>query len=295
MTVRGPIVAAGAVVLRRRGGTPEVLLVHRPKYDDWTLPKGKLDPGETTRAAAVREVEEETGVAIRLGPALHPQTYSVGDGLVRPKLVHYWVGRVRYPHEVADYTPNAEVDEVRWVSVGKAGALLTYEHDRHTVEEALPHSRKTHPLIVLRHAQARSRRSWKGDDTERTLTAGGLRQADRLVPLLTAYGVERIVSSSSRRCWSTVAPYAEASGAKLEDTDVLSEEGATDAGVLEEVAWMLDQNQAAVLCTHRPVLPTVFEALGVHPGTLDPGAMVVVHHRHGRIASIERIAAPPQR
>ncbi len=287
------MLAAGAVVLRRRGGTTQVLLVHRPKYDDWAFPKGKLDPGEAPRTAAVREVLEETGVEIRLGPPLAQQHYVMnGNG---SKLVHYWVGRVRGDFDVAAYEPNAEIDAVRWVPLSEARDLLTYARDAVTLEEAVPYARKTHALVVVRHAQARSRRSWKGPDLERTLTRFGQRQADRLPVLLEAYGVERALSSSAVRCWTTLAPFAEASGAKLEVSDELTEEHATADGVAGEVAWALGLNRPVALCSHRPTLPKLFRALGLEPQPLEPAGAVVVHHRKGRIVALERIDPPSGR
>jgi 8-oxo-dGTP pyrophosphatase MutT (NUDIX family)/phosphohistidine phosphatase SixA len=295
MAARGPVVAAGAVTLRRRRGTTEVLLVHRPKYDDWSFPKGKLEPHEAPRTAAVREVLEETGVGIRLGPPLGPQAYLVENGTGRLKHVHYWVGRAVADQDVSGYEPNAEVDDVRWVPVDDAPGLLTYDYDRGTLAEALPYEKRSVPLVVLRHAQARARSRHRGDDRRRGLTVAGSRQAERLVPLLQAYGVSLVVSSSADRCWRTVAPYAAQRDLGVEVTDGLSEEDATTDSVVDEVARLLDERTPAVLCTHRPVLPTVLETLGVEPGPLDPGAAVVVHHRHGRIVALERVKAPSGR
>src|SRR3954470_14346561 len=115
------VVSAGAVVLGRHD---TVLLVHRPKYDDWSFPKGKLDRGEHATAAAVREVEEETGVRVRLGVPLTDRRYPVRAGT---KLVHYWVGRPVGDSNVSDYQPNAEIDEVSWFPVDKARRRLTYD------------------------------------------------------------------------------------------------------------------------------------------------------------------------
>src|SRR3712207_70034 len=112
MPERGPVLAAGAVTLRRRDGAAELLMVHRPKYDDWSFPKGKLDPGEDVTVAAVREVAEETGLDIRLGPPLTPQVYDVGDGAARTKRVRYWTGRLVGGDDVSTYQPTDEVDEV---------------------------------------------------------------------------------------------------------------------------------------------------------------------------------------
>src|SRR3954454_24592860 len=127
MTEPGPIVAAGAVVLRKG---PQVLLVHRPKYDDWSFPKGKLDPGEHVTAAGVREVAEETGLHVRLGPPLAGQRYPIAGG--RMKTVSYWVGRVVGSDDVSGYRPNAEIDRVAWFPYAEALERLTHEHDVET-------------------------------------------------------------------------------------------------------------------------------------------------------------------
>src|SRR5690349_10708665 len=152
------MLAAGAVVSRKG---PEVLLVHRPKYDDWSFPKGKLDPGEHATTAAVREVAEETGLDVRLGPPLPDQHYQVAAG---PKVVHYWAGRVEGGDDVSTYRPNAEIDEVAWVPLDKAAARLTYPHDRDTLEHFLEVRKKTTPLVVLRHGKALPRKRFDGDD-----------------------------------------------------------------------------------------------------------------------------------
>lgn len=289
MIERDPIVAAGAVVMRRRKGVGQVLLVHRPKYDDWAFPKGKLDPGEGPRTAAVREVLEETGARVRLGPALTAQSYVVNAGEPRTKLVHYWTARVRGDYKASHYTPNEEIDEVDWFDLDAAVDWLTYDRDRSVLTEALAFQRKTHPLVVLRHADAVNRKAWSGDESERPLSPKGKRQASALIPELAAYGVKRLVSSSARRCWTTLAPYGAAENLEIEVTDHLSETGAAPERVTEEVEWLLGLGTAVALCSHRPVLPLIFDAVGITEPPLDPAVAVAVHHRHGRILAVERI------
>ncbi len=189
------VLAAGVVVFRPG---KRVLLVHRPRYDDWSFPKGKLDPGEHPTAAAVREVAEETGLHVRLGPPLTGQRYPVAGG--RMKSVYYWAGRAVGDDDVSGYRPNAEIDDVRWVPYDDALEMLSYDHDRDTLREARPMRRKTHTLVVLRHGEARSRKAWRQDDRLRPLLQHGRLQAQKLVPVLAAYDVTRVVSSSSARC-----------------------------------------------------------------------------------------------
>jgi 8-oxo-dGTP diphosphatase len=116
--------AAGGLVARDGA----VLVVHRPRYDDWSLPKGKLDPGESWEEAALREVHEETGVRARLGDELPPVHYTDNRG--RPKTVRYWVME---PEDVPSFAPNDEVDELAWLSPEEAAERLTYAHDRDLV------------------------------------------------------------------------------------------------------------------------------------------------------------------
>ncbi len=283
------VVSAGAVVLGP-GGT--VLLVHRPKYDDWSFPKGKLDRGEHATAAATREVEEETGLRVRLGVPLADQRYAVRAGT---KLVHYWVGRAVGETDVSGYEPNAEIDEVGWFPIDKARRRLSYEFDLATLEEALEQSRKTRTLVVLRHSLARSRKAWRSDDRDRPLLVTGQHQAARLVPVLAAYDVRHLVSSTSARCVQTLAPYAGATGSRIRTDLVLSEEDSTRKGVrraVEELLEGLAERPASaggvVVCTHRPVLPWVFEAAGVDDPELGAGELVVLHLRKGTVVAAEQ-------
>ena len=279
--------AAGAVVARKGG---EVLLVHRPRYDDWSFPKGKLDPGEHAVTAAVREVAEETGLDIRLGPPLAPQRYRMVNG--RWKSVDYWTGRVVGSDDVSVYRSNAEIDGVEWVPWKAAMQRLTYAYDRVTLAEARPLRRRTYAVVVLRHGKARSRRGWRRDDEERPLVVLGATQAQRLVPLLAAFDVTSAHTSPSRRCVDTVTPYTDTTGWPVTTYDELSEPGASAKGVVRVVDALVEAGRSAAICTHRPVLPTVLDALGVPDALLEPGDLLVVHHRKGKVVATEVHRAP---
>ncbi|GAA4820210.1 NUDIX domain-containing protein [Nocardioides caeni] len=280
------ILAAGVVVFR---SGREVLLVHRPKYDDWSFPKGKLDRGEHPAAAAVREVAEETGLHVRLGPPLPSQRYPVAN---RMKTVHYWTGRVVGDDDVTGYRAGDEIDRVAWVPVDEAPVALSYDHDRETLAAALRIRRKTRALVVLRHARARSRTAWRGPDPGRPLLKAGEDVAVRLVPLLAAYDVTRIVTSPSTRCVQTVAPYAATTGFEPDLRSGLTEEEASQRAVEEIVGEALEADAGTVVCSHRPVLPLVYDAAGLGARSAavpqETGEMLVLHVRKGRVVAVER-------
>jgi 8-oxo-dGTP diphosphatase len=191
---------------------------------------------------------------------------------------------------VSSYVANDEIDEVAWVPFDDAMNLLTYPYDRETLRESTLVSKKTRAFVVLRHAQARARKSWRKDDRLRPLLKAGTLQAQRAVPVLAAYDVSMLATSSSARCVETLTPYADVTGLKLHTFDGLSEEDATAEGVLEIVDDLAHHKEGVVLCTHRPVLPAVFDSLGAPEVKLDPGSMLVVHLRKGKVVATERHA-----
>lgn len=263
-----PVVAAGCLVTRRGSRGTEVLLVHRPRYDDWSLPKGKVDGDEHVTLTAVREVLEETGVTAALRRPLPDRRYKV-DGV--PKVVHYWraVATAEEP-----FASNHEVDEIRWLPVDAACALVSHPDDASLVK--LADDPAGTPFVVLRHGTAVKRVDWSGDDVDRPLDAHGVAQSDDLVARLGAYGVQRVHSSAARRCADTVRPYALAVGVPLVAEPALTEEGYDDdpesafdraAGLLVD-AWRTQE--ATVLCGHRPYLPKLVTHLEqVCPGVPD--------------------------
>lgn len=287
--------AAGGLVWRKRPGPRrpeprvELLVVHRPSYDDWTFPKGKTDPGETLQETAVREIGEEAGLRVRLGHPLQDIAYPISGGTKR---VSYWCARAVGTEEAAPFVPNKEVDEIRWVGLREAAALLTYPHDGELLEtfrglrERQAH--RTRTLIVLRHGKAVPR-SEDIDDLERPLTSIGAARAKDLVPQLDAYGIRRVVSSPALRCAQTVEPFAHSISTFLEIDDRLSEDTRASQ-VQRSIDALRDRKKPVVLCTHRPTLPWVFDAIGVKVVDLAPGQGVVVHHRNGTIHATELLA-----
>ncbi|MDR1710958.1 MAG: NUDIX hydrolase [Propionibacteriaceae bacterium] len=286
MAATNQLQAAGIVCLRQRADL-EVLLVHRPRYDDWSLPKGKLEAGESLPACAARETREETGVTARLGPPLDPISYEVAAG---EKEVQYWLGSVV---SVAAHRPNDEVDKIRWLPIDKALARVSYPEDPGLIKQAaaLP---ETTPLIIVRHGKAVSRSQWapKADPT-RPVNERGHRQAAALVGLFAAYGAARLTSSTSTRCIQTLEPYAKGAKLSIESWAALSEEAAADrpgqaARLVLDIAERTAAGTPTVVCGHRPVLPIMLDALGVHDPTLTTASAVVIHlDANGRPVAVE--------
>ncbi len=301
----GSIVAAGAVVWRVGQDGLEVLLVHRPRYEDWSWPKGKLEPGESLPAAAVREVQEETGLRVALGRPLPSAHYRFSE--MTEKSVHYWAA-AGPPGPPPPPPRPAEVDRLRWASAAEADQLLTRRADRAqlTAVQAAHEmgTLVTFPLGVLRHGHARPKSAWGREDQERPLVEVGRAQATLLVGTLEAFAMRRVLSSPWRRCVQTLEPFVQASGRRLRTKTWLSEDGhrrdrGKTAGL---VTKYLVKGKAVVLCTHRPVLGTVLGVLAGHAEVgraaslpskdpfLDPGELLVAHvaRSTGRVVAVER-------
>jgi 8-oxo-dGTP diphosphatase len=299
-----PVLAAGALVWRVRQHRLQVALVHRPRYRDWSWPKGKLEDGETAVGAAIREVAEEIGHDVVLGQPLPPLAYRLDDG--RTKHVQYWSAQVAGRPEAAalrarppvPVAPRTEIDTVRWFDVAAAHERLTRRSDTVPLEALVDLHTKgrldTRALVVVRHAAAVKRNAWDGTEATRPLTDVGRRQAAALVTELSAFGVTRLVSSEWLRCVATVEPYAAAGGVRAVASPVLTE--AAHEGSPAHVAALVAENLATdrdvAICTHRPVLPTVLDVLATHarrsvadalPGSdpfLRPGEILVAHRCH---------------
>lgn len=313
------IESAGALVWRVHKGELEVQLIHRPHYDDWSWPKGKLDPGETLPTAAVREVAEETGRAVVLGVPLPGLQYLTPEG--RVKRVRYWAAR-RLPSDAAALSARApvlpvsptEIDDMRWLPVEKAAAKLTRQADRipldALVEEYSKGRLHTEALVIARHGKALARSGWHGDEQGRPLTPTGHAQSVALVPVLAAFGVDAVVTSRWRRCADTISPYAHAAEIDSFTSDHLTEaeHERSPSRVAAVVRALLESGTPSVLCTHRPVLPTVLDVLGQHSRRpvasalptkdpfLSPGEALVTHvtqsPRGPRVVGVERVLPP---
>ncbi len=300
------VTAAGAIPWRLNPAAKdqlEVLLIHRPRYDDWSWPKGKIDPGETVPECASREVQEEIGLSAPLGIPLPPIHYHVPAGL---KVVHYWAVDVDGAMIVPD---GKEVDSVMWCSPERAARLLSNPSDVTPLEHLVAaHGRgelATWPLIVVRHAKAKPRSSWTKAEGDRPLAATGLRQAQAVGRLLQAWKPARIVSSPWLRCVATIAPYAKAADAKVKLNESLTEHrhGRSPHKTAAVVEALFEKQRPVALCTHRPALPTVLKQLekymssrlrGLLPSAdpfLAPGEILVCHVAHGnkiKVVAVER-------
>ncbi|CAI9405349.1 MULTISPECIES: NUDIX hydrolase [Aestuariimicrobium] len=291
MTKKTKLQAAGACVIREGDdGQPEVLVVHRPAYDDWSLPKGKPSPDEDLPVTAVREVLEETGCLVAIGAPLGHEFYETSKGRKR---VTWWAGRLL---SEVPRPPDAEVDRVEWMSLARARRKLSYPDEVRVLERAVTMV-PTSVLAIVRHGKAMDRKHWSGGkDWKRPLSGRGRRQAKRLAPLLRAYGVERAVSSTSTRCVQTLEPFTRGAGIDLELAPELSEEAfETDPLPVRTTmrALLADARsvpgRAVAVCGHRPVLPEMREAIFAPTEPMLTGEVEVLHVTEGgEILAVEQ-------
>ena len=297
MDVINETISAAGAVLYRQSETGEILiaLIHRPQYDDWSFPKGKLEEGEPHIACAFREVLEETGVTAIFGPELGQTTYEI-EGMT--KVVRYWAAGA----STAQYgQPNpTEVDAVEWLPISEARTKLTRDADRLILDAFIGFGPGTVPLVLLRHGKALSPNEWSGDDGDRPLDTVGQRQAKRLLPYYLPYQVEEIHSSDAMRCIETIEPLARA----LKINIVISEElgeyrnSSNRNAAFKYAQEVLETGISAIICSHNPILPMLvrkligkktFRQLNTQ---LNPGEAWVLHHREGDIVAIDWMPSP---
>jgi 8-oxo-dGTP pyrophosphatase MutT (NUDIX family)/phosphohistidine phosphatase SixA len=293
------VLAAGAVLWRPTAdaAAPEIALIHRPRYDDWSLPKGKVDPGETEPVTAVREVHEETGYTCVLGRRLPSVSYQVDHGA---KKVRYWAARA----VDGSFSPNDEVDEMIWLPVREAIRRLGYPHDRKVLRGFAKAPADTRTVLVVRHATAGSKSRYRGDDRDRPLDKHGRAQAESLVALLLAFGADKLYAADRTRCMQTIEPLAQELDKAIHPEPALTEEvyaadkKAARRRVLEIAAKADAAGHTPVICTQGKVIPDLIQWWcdrdGVRPDKSRnrKGSTWVLSLAAGRLVAADHIGSP---
>jgi 8-oxo-dGTP pyrophosphatase MutT (NUDIX family) len=271
MSSQPPVLAAGALCWRLVDGKARILVVHRGDRADVSLPKGKLDPGETLPETAVREIAEETGLAVTLGAPLGTVEYVLPSG--RDKVVYYWSAEIDdHQLELAKFVPNDEIAALEWLDLDKARKKLSYEHDLEIIDRFTKRLKKgnarTFAIIAVRHGKAVAPELWDGPDSTRPLMQRGVDQSVGIAKGVAAFSPEKLISSTAARCLATVDPLARLTQLPVKASDDISQDAfessaAYDgsAAVNEIVAKRLRKQRTAVLCSHGPVLPQIVDAL----------------------------------
>ena len=288
--------AAGAVLWRPDERDPAgvlIAVVHRPRYDDWSLPKGKVDPGESEPVTAVREVEEETGYACELGRRLAAVSYPVEHDI---KKVRYWAARALG----GEFAPNSEVDELAWLPVKEAVKRLQYPIDRKVLRRFAKLPADTQTVMIVRHGTAGRKSRYKGDDAKRPLDKRGRAQAESLVGQLLAFGANEVHSASRVRCHQTVEPLAEELGVAVTDEPTLTEEAYADEKrpARRRVLELARAGRTPVICTQGKVIPDLIawwcERDGVRPDKSRnrKGSTWVLSLAEGTLVAADHIGSP---
>ncbi len=290
-----PTFAAGALLWRRgEGGEFEFALAHRPRYDDWSLPKGKVDPGENLPGTAIREIEEETGFRATLGWFLGYVHYAVGT---RTKVVYYWTAEATE----GEFEENDEVDELRWVTAEQAHSLLSYDLDHKVVDAGLAMLELgcDRRVLYVRHAKAHAREGWAGDDDLRPLTKKGRRQSEILVSALEGYRPSSIYSAVPDRCVHTATPLSQDSG-----LPIVTNEDLGDAGWLKSSETAIDAFRSAagegvsMIVGQGTVIPGVLARLAGEAGMeiedirCKKSSTWVLHFRGDTLLGVDYLASP---
>jgi 8-oxo-(d)GTP phosphatase len=262
--------AAGGVLWRtanasRSDVNVEVAIIHRPRYDDWSIPKGKLVPGESDLEGAIREVTEETGYRVQIRRPLGEVTYQKNSGgEPRTKTVRYWSMHA----EGGMFSPSREVDQLRWLSVDEAIKVLSHERDRDLIRRFAAGPLLTRSVLVVRHGSAGSSSGWSGNDELRPLDDDGRAQADALVWLLTRFDVREIISAPPVRCVQTVEPLGAAVGLVIRREPVFSEDEyyGQEAEAISLLRDAGSDGTATVISSQGGVIPDLLTRLAGQDG-----------------------------
>jgi 8-oxo-(d)GTP phosphatase len=274
-------------------GAVEVAVIHRPRYDDWSLPKGKVDPGETAPVAAVREVCEETGHQCVLGRRLNTVSYPIDLGI---KKVYYWTARATG----GEFTPGKEVDELVWLPVVDAMKKLEYPQDRKVLRRFARQSADTRTVLVVRHGTAGSKSRYSGDDTKRPLDKQGRAQAEALVPQLLAFGATDVYAADRLRCHQTLEPLAAELGVSIHNEHTLTEEAYAKNPKRSRSRMLRIAAQAGTpaICSQGKVIPDLVawwcERDGVRPDKArnHKGSTWVLSLSAGKLVAADHIGGP---
>jgi 8-oxo-dGTP diphosphatase len=285
--------AAGALLWRESSaGEIEIALVHRPRYGDWSLPKGKIDENETALACAYREVFEETGIKARFTRQLGAVEYEDNG---TQKRVKYWVAQAL---GASDFVATEEVDQLRWLKPTDSIELATHQSDKEMIERFLEIEGPTDTFIILRHTKALERGDWDGDDSLRTLNESGLAQAKSLIDHLAPFAIDEIYTSDFTRCVQTVSPLGESRGLLVSKVPSLNEATfESDPERSISFANALKQDERNILiCSHNPVIPTMLRGIlntklkNKDLIKLEPGDAWLVHRVKGEIVALDYLA-----
>lgn len=254
------VAAAGGVVWRGRPDDLEVALVHRPRYDDWSLPKGKLENGESELGAAVREVGEELGASVAVSRRIARIRYHHDSA---NKTVAYWAMRCLD----GEFVPSEEVDAVEWLSTDTARKRLTYSVDRPVLADFAALPVPDSMILLVRHAKAGKRSAWRGDDRVRPLDAAGERQARKLTGLLRCFAPQRVISADLTRCVQTVEPLARSLGVEVDLDRAFADDAYLDTPTATQTALLslAKPGTVTVVCSQGTTIPALIDELG--PGT----------------------------
>lgn len=257
--------AAGGVLWKQstRHGL-RIALVHRPRYDDWSLPKGSPKRRESAAQTAAREVHEETGCRVAIGRSLADVRYAVPGGT---KSVRYFSAQLVQ----GTFVPNQEVDRLEWLTFEHAVDRLSYPFDRAVLDTFARRRPDLRTVVLVRHARAGSREEFDGDDEKRSLDAKGRKQAQRLRRLLLPFAPHTLVTAPAKRCRQTIRPLAAALDLPIGHDAALGEEGYRDhpAAAVRTILGLVDGNiapGAVIACSQGGVIPGTIKTLAARAG-----------------------------